>query len=81
MLKKAAASSNFKEQYEKLQERINKNVTDVEILMKATSVPSYTAVPDINVLKNLLAECEDSEFWQNFKRAAPIIFCTALEND
>jgi hypothetical protein len=49
--------------------------------MKATSVPSYTAVPDINVLKNLLAECEDSEFWQNFKRAAPIIFCTALEND
>ena len=49
--------------------------------MKATSVPSYSAVPDINVLKNLLAECEDSEFWLNFRRAAPIIFCTAIEHD
>lgn len=49
--------------------------------MKATNVPQYTAVPDANVLQNLLAECEDSEFWHNFKKAAPILFCTAIEHD
>lgn len=49
--------------------------------MEQTNVPSYTAVPDMNVLKDLLNECEDSDFWQNFKKAAPIIFCTAIESD
>jgi hypothetical protein len=64
MLRKAAASQNaFKEQYEKLGARLTKNVEDIENLMKATNVPQYTAVPDHNVLQNLLAECEDSEFW------------------
>jgi hypothetical protein len=28
-----------------------------------------------------LAECEDSDFWLNFRKAAPILFCTALEHD
>jgi len=32
-------------------------------------------------LQNLLAECEDSEFWHNFKKAAPILFCSAIEHD
>lgn len=49
--------------------------------MKQTNVPQYTAVPDPNVLSNLLAECEDSEFWHNFKKAAPILFCSAIELD
>ena len=33
------------------------------------------------MLNNLLPECEDSEFWQNFKRAAPIVFCKMIEDD
>ena len=53
----------------------------MEQLLKATNVPAYSAVPDINVLKNLLPECEDSDFWLNFRRAAPILFCTAIEHD
>jgi len=53
----------MKEQYEKLNSRLAQNVEDVDKLMKATSVPSYTAMPDLNVLKDLLAECEDSAFW------------------
>ena len=64
MLRKAAASQNaMKEQYEKLAARLTKNVEDIDNLMKATNVPQYTAVPDHNVLQNLLAECEDSDFW------------------
>ncbi len=81
MLKKAAAQSSIKEQHDKLQERLNRNVEEIDNLMKATSVPQYTAVPDHNVLQNLLAECEDSDFWLNFRKAAPILFCTALEHD
>ena len=82
MLKKAAAQTmSLKEQYEKLGERLKKNVEDIDELMKATNVPQYTAVPDHNVMQNLLEECEDSDFWQNFKKAAPIFFCTAIEHD
>lgn len=29
----------------------------------------------------MLQECEDSEFWHNFKKAAPILFCSAIEHD
>src|SRR5882672_11337049 len=48
--------------------------------MQQTNMPSYSAAPDYNALNNLLAECEDSDFWQNFRRAAPIIFCKAIED-
>ena len=82
MLKKAVNQSlSLKDQYAKLGERLKANVEEIDDLMKATNVPQYTAVPDHNVLANLLAECEDSDFWQNFKKAAPIFFCTAIEHD
>ena len=81
MHSKTSGKNIFKEQYTKLEERLKRNVRDVEVLIRATSVPAYSAVPDLNVLKNLLPECEDSEFWLNFRRAAPIIFCTAIEQD
>lgn len=81
MLKKAATQNTIKELNDKLVTRLNKNVEEVDRLMKQTNVPQYTAVPDVNVLQNLLAECEDSEFWHNFKKAAPIIFCSLIEND
>jgi hypothetical protein len=82
MLKKAVTQNNaLKEQYDKLAERLKANVDEIDGLMKATHVPQYTAVPDHNVLANLLQECEDSDFWQNFKKASPILFCTAIEHD
>ena len=37
-------------------------------------------VPEQAILANLLGECEDSDFWQNFKKAAPILFCHAIEH-
>lgn len=80
MLKKAANQGAIKE-YEKLNDRLKQNLEDLEKLMKQTSMPSYSAMPDHDVFQNLLAECEDSDFWQNFKRAAPIIFCKAIEED
>ncbi len=62
-------------------ERLNRNLEDADKLMAQTNLPQYTAVPDHNVLQNLLGECEDSDFWQNFKKAAPILFCKAIEED
>jgi hypothetical protein len=84
MLKKAVAAqhtAHLKEQLDKLSQRLARNVDEIENLMKATQVPQYTAVPDQSVLQNLIAEVEDSDFWQNFKKAAPILFCSAIEHD
>jgi len=53
----------------------------VNRLCETTPTPQYAAAPDANILKNLLPECEDSEFWQNFKKAAPIMFCLSVEED
>jgi hypothetical protein len=32
-------------------------------------------------LNDLLKSCEDSSFFLNFKKASPILFCTAVEKD
>lgn len=71
----------MKDLNEKLLVRLTASVEEVDKLMAQTNVPQYTAVPDINVLQNLLGECEDSEFWHNFRKAAPILFCSAIEHD
>jgi hypothetical protein len=81
MLKRAATQNTMKELNEKLLQRLTASVEEVDKLMSQTNVPQYTAVPDPNVLNNLLAECEDSEFWHNFKKAAPILFCSSIEHD
>ena len=70
-----------KNQYNKLEERINTNLKMVEKLCESTPTPAYSAAPDVNILKQLLPECEDSDFWQNFRKAAPILFCCAVEDD
>jgi hypothetical protein len=81
MLKKAANQKTIKDQYNKLSERLAKSEEDLDKLMAVSQIPSYQFVPDANILTNLLAACGDSEFWLNFKKAAPIIFCTAVEQD
>ena len=81
MLKKAAAQATIKDLNDKLTARLNKNVEDIDKLITNANVPQFTAVPDISVLANLLQECEDSEFWHNFKKAAPILFCQSIEHD
>ena len=68
-------------QMDKLQQRINMSLAVANRLCETTPTPQYAAAPDANILRNLLPECEDSEFWQNFKKAAPIMFCLAVEDD
>ena len=68
-------------QYGKIQDRIKKALEQVTTLTQATPAPQFNAPPDQNILKNLLPECEDCDFWQNFRKAAPIIFCVAIEQD
>ena len=46
-----------------------------------TQVPTYNAKPLHDIFENLLTECEAGDFWKNFKKAAPIMFCMALEGD
>lgn len=81
MLKKAANQKTIKEQYAKLGERLAKSTEDVEKLLSFTPLPSHQFVPDANIFQNLLKACGETDFWLNFKKAAPILFCTAIEQD
>ena len=70
-----------KKNFDKLIVRVKFNLSQVNKLCETTPTPAYAAAPDPSILKNLLPECEDSDFWQNFKKAAPIMFCLAIEED
>ena len=70
-----------KAQVDKLQKRITAALGVVEKLCETTPTPHFSAPPDPTILKNLLPECEDSDFWKNFAKAAPIMFCVSVEED
>ena len=73
--------STAKSQLTKLATRIEKALERVNSLCDTTPTPKYSAAPDPTILKDLLAESQDSDFWMNFRKAAPIIFCIAIEGD
>lgn len=73
--------STTKSQLSKLAQRIEKSLTKVNELCETTPTPQFSAAPDPNILKDLVAESADSDFWMNFRKAAPIMFCMAVEGD
>ena len=60
MQKKAAPGRAM---MDKLQKRVATSLAVVNHLSETTPTPQYAAAPDQNILKNLLPECEDSDFW------------------
>jgi hypothetical protein len=52
-----------KQSYEKLAERIAKSLEQVNKLTETTPTPQFSSAPDQNILKNLMEEVEDSDFW------------------
>ena len=80
MLKKSA-NQTFKQQTEKLRDRLEGKLAEAEDLVKTTGMPTGMPSPPDTVLANLINECEDHTFWLNFKKAAPMLFCAAIEPD
>lgn len=80
MLKKAASQS-LKQQTDKLKDRIEKKLVEAEDLIKTTGMPAGIPQPPESVLENLISECEDHSFWLNFRKAAPMLFCAAVEHN
>ena len=80
MLKKSN-TTNLKQQTEKLQERLTTKLAEAEELVKTTGMPAGIPQPPDSVLDNLIAECGDHAFWLNFKKAAPMLFCAAIEHN
>jgi len=70
-----------KQNYDKLVQRVAKSLEAVNKLTETTPTPNFSAPPDPKILSKLLEECEDTDFWQNFKKAAPIMFCVSVEMD
>ena len=80
MLKKSAGQS-MKAQTEKLRERLDSKLKEAEELVKTTGMPGGIPTPPDSVLDNLIGECDDHTFWLNFKKAAPMLFCAAIEHN
>ena len=62
MLKKAGNQS-LKQQTDKLKERLDTKLAEAEDLVKTTGMPGGVPNPPDSVLENLIAECEDHQFW------------------
>ena len=62
MLKKSTGSS-LKQQTDKLKERLDIKLAEAEDLVKTTGMPGGVPNPPDSVLDNLIAECEDHQFW------------------
>ena len=56
-------------------------MADVEKLASAANMPPIHGVPEEELKQDLLNQCADTKFWENFKRDAPIMFCQAIEYD
>ena len=54
---------------------------EAEELTKLAGMPSKMVDPPESILDNLVDECQYHTFWLNFKKAAPMLFCAAVEND
>lgn len=78
MLKKAANQS-IKQQSEKLKERLENKLKRVDELAKARGIPEGESKP-AEAIEKLLDE-EGHPFWFNFKKAAPMLFCAAIEHN
>lgn len=55
--------ASVRDQYGMLTTRVEKALETVNALCETTPTPNYSAAPDPNILKALLPECEDSDFW------------------
>ena len=80
MLKKSATNA-LKQQTDKLKERLDSKLAEAEELVKTTGMPGGIPNAPDSVLENLLGECEDHQFWLNFRKAAPMLFCAAVEHN
>ena len=50
-------------------------------LYENTPKPTYGPAPDPSILDDLESNCGDSPYWQNFNKAAPIVFGIIAECD
>lgn len=78
---KKAATQSLKQQTDKLKEKLDIKLGEAEELVKTTGMPGGVPQPPDSVLDNLISECEDHTFWLNFKKAAPMLFCAAVDHN
>ena len=67
------ATKGFKPQYEALGNRVGNSLNAVNHLFKTQRMDTYER-PEESLLDNLEDHCEFSDYWQNFKRAGPLLF-------
>ena len=66
---------------EKLKSRAADLTARIGDLYRDTPKPAYGPAPDPSILEELEKSCTDSPYWQNFNKAAPIVFGIIAECD
>lgn len=79
MLKKTQNAS-LKAQTDKLKERLATMSKDAEELVNASGMP-FTSNATPPEMGDLLEQCGDHQFWLNFKKGAPMLFCAMVESN
>ena len=77
----AAEISNIEDQFIDFKKDLFKQFDRIEWLTAGTPYSINEMKVDFDVWKDLKEQWEESQFWQNFKEIAPLIFCFAVEQD
>lgn len=64
-----------------LKDRVAEQCKKMEALTAGTPYGSIEAVPDHDIFADILKECQDSDFWTNFKEISPVLLCFATETN
>ena len=73
--------ATVKSAYDKLAENLKQSQARITKLCETTPTPQSQAPASEDILKNLKMETSDTDFWKNFRKGAPILFCMAIEKD
>ena len=74
-------SEKANQDIEKLKKRMTELTARISELYEETPKPAYGPAPDPSILQDLEKSCNDSPYWQNFNKAAPIVFGIIAECD
>jgi hypothetical protein len=78
MLKKTQNASN-KAQTEALRERLVAMKKEADEIASQGNIAAGEVKPVTLEMNNLEGQCDDTAFWLNFKKGAPIFFCAMME--
>jgi hypothetical protein len=67
--------------FDKLKNNVAEQCERMDALTAGTPYGTIEAVPDHDIFADITKECQDSEFWTNFREISPVLLCFATETN